>query len=460
MELWNFIKTKALQNKEQLICENDFSISYGEAIKTAEIFSERLKEHVCCAIYCKSELNSAIALLACFAAGVPAVPLSKKYGQKHCEKTFDLIGPSCIITDACGELDIYSIGYHSYIEPATHPAVIMCTSGTTGSPKGVMLSEKNIIANVTDIAEYFAINDTDTILISRPLYHCAVLTGEFLVSLIKGTKIYFYSEEFNPHKMLELISNYSITVFCGTPTLLTLMARFKSNEQANTLKHICISGECMDGKTGMKIAKAFDGAEIYHIYGLTEASPRVSYLPPELFSKYPHCVGIPLKSVSVKILDNNGNPLPKGQSGMLWVSGENIMLGYYGEPEMTDSILQDGWLCTGDIALINEAGLLEIKGRNDHLIIKAGMNIYPAEIESAIKYDSRVKEVLVYGLEDKYGTQIGMKIAGDFSCVREVLQLCVKSMPLFQVPSYIEIVDELPKNGSGKVIRGDKNVGM
>ena len=116
-------------------------------------------------------------------------------------------------------------------------------------------------------------------------------------------------------------------------------------------------------------------------------------------------------------------------------------------------MLKGGWLCTGDIAMINDAGFLKINGRNDDLIIKSGLNIYPAEIEGVVKQDPRVREVLVYGFHNSFGTQIGMKIAGSFSSTDEVKQLCMKMLPSFQVPSAIELVDELPKNGSGKIIR-------
>ena len=204
---------------------------------------------------------------------------------------------------------------------------------------------------------------------------------------------------------------------------------------------------------GLRIAEAFSNSHIYHIYGLTEACPRVSYLPPEFFRKHPDCVGIPLKSVSVKILDSTNNTCNKNEEGILWVKGDNVMIGYYQEPEKTAQVIKGGWLCTGDIALINNEGFIKIKGRVDDLIIKSGMNIYPAEIEATLKQDNRVKEVLVYGFNNRAGAQIGLKISGDFNSVEEVKQLCTDSLPAFQIPSTIELLPELPKNGSGKVIR-------
>ena len=453
MSLWNFIKEHLLNNPEQQICENGASLSFEETAIWAEGFAKRLNGVKCCAILCSSEMAASMSLLACFASGVTAVPLSMRYGEAHCNKILDTISPDAIIMDTNGDLTVYKLKDSQYIIPTEHPALIMCTSGTTGRPKGAMLSEENIMTNVSDISDYFQMDTTDTILITRPLYHCAVLTGEFLTAIIRGANIRFYSEQFNPMKMLELIKEHSITAFCGTPTLLSIMARFNRDTATKALKHICISGECMSAEVGKKVSIAFPDCKIYHIYGLTEACPRVSYLPPECFIEYPDCVGIPLKSVSVKILNSSGNPCKINEEGILYVKGKNIMLGYYREPERTSSVLKDGWLCTGDIAVINDVGFLKIKGRNDDLIIKSGMNVYPAEIEGVLKQDTRVKEVLVYGYRDSVGTQIGMKLAGNFSSVDEIKQLCMKTLPSFQIPTRIVLVDELPKNVSGKVIR-------
>lgn len=453
MNLWDYIKKHMLAHQNKTICEENAKISFEDIVIWSENFAVKLKDIRCCAILCHSEMAAAMALLACFAAKVTALPLSFRYGEAHCNKILEAINPDAIIMDVHDELTVYTITNAQYITPPEHPALIMCTSGTTGKPKGTMLSEKNIITNVSDIADYFAIDTTDTILIARPLYHCAVLTGEFLTAIVRGVNIRFYSEQFNPTKMLELIREYQITVFCGTPTLLSIMARFNRGTAAQTLKHICISGECMSAEVGLKIHAAFPKCKIYHIYGLTEACPRVSYLPPEFFCDHPDCVGIPLKSVSIKILNQTGELCHENEEGILYVKGGNVMLGYYQAPRKTRSVLKDGWLCTGDIALVNDAGFLKIKGRSDDLIIKSGMNVYPAEIEGVLKQDPRVKEVLVYGFRNQLGTQIGMKLVGDFYSVEEAKQFCMKALPSFQVPSVIELVGELPKNGSGKVIR-------
>ena len=355
MTLWKYLKLNMLNHPKQIISENEAKMSFETLSIWAENFSNKLKNFKCCAILCSSEMASAMSLLACFAAGVTAVPLSMRYGEAHCNKILDTISPDAIIMDVNGELTVYKLKDCQYITPEEHPALIMCTSGTTGKPKGAMLSEKNILTNVSDIADYFTMDKGDTILIARPLYHCAVLTGEFLTAIVRGANIRFYSEQFNPTKMLELIKEYGITAFCGTPTLLSIMARFNRSNATATLRHICISGECMGAEVGRKIRSTFPACRVYHIYGLTEACPRVSYLPPEHFVNYPDCVGIPLKSVSIKILNDQGNLCHANEEGILYVKGDNVMIGYYCEPEKTAKILKDGWLCTGDIAVINDA---------------------------------------------------------------------------------------------------------
>ena len=214
----------------------------------------------------------------------------------------------------------------------------------------------------------------------------------------------------------------------------------------------------MSTSTAKRIRKAFPTTEIHHVYGLTEACPRVSHLPPELFDRYPDCAGIPLNSVKIKITDEDNNEVVTGETGTLWIQGKNVMHGYYKKNRLTKKVLQNGWLCTGDTARITEDGLLQIKGRKDDLIIRAGMNIYPQEIEAEIKKDPRTKEVLVQGIPAAVGgTQIAMKIAGDFKDVHEIRDLCAKVLPSYQIPNKIELVDSIPKNGTGKIIREKKH---
>ena len=453
--LWQYIKENMMYYPDKTISENGGGMNFDDLIAYAEAFGQNLRGKKCCAIYCRSEMAAAMALLACLSAEVTAVPLSEKYGALYCKKILNMISPDCVITDSHGNIKVFDIPSAEYSEPDIHPALIMCTSGTTGEPKGAMLTENNLMTNIRGIRKYFRISDKDRILIARPLYHCAVLTGEFLVSLTTGTDIEFYSEKLSPVSILDKIIKEKITVFGATPTIFSLLSELAVSKNNVPLKKMVISGECMSSAVGKRIRNAFPKTEIYHVYGMTEASPRISYLPPEEFDMTPDSVGIPLESLEIKILDENGNKVKNGVPGILYVKGDSVMNGYYNSPELTEKTITDGWLRTGDIAELNENGRLKIIGRSDDMIIRAGINIYPQEIEAELKKDPRTKEVLVYGIKksNRISTLIGMKIAGDFSDEKEVKAMCIKSLPGFQVPDIIEIVGSIEKNGSGKIIR-------
>lgn len=180
----------------------------------------------------------------------------------------------------------------------------------------------------------------------------------------------------------------------------------------------------------------------------------MAYLPPRYFNQYPDCVGIPLNSLSLKILSEDGQSVGIDEVGILWVKGPNVMIGYFNNPEKTAEVVRDGWLCTGNLASVNKDGLLKIHGRSDDLIIKTGMNIYPGEVESAVKQDSRVQEVCVRSETDnRFGIQIVMDIVGVFSNSTEVREMCRMYLPSYQVPAKDNLFAKLPKNGSGKIIR-------
>lgn len=457
--IWNYIKKNMLVHQSKTITEGTASLTYDEAVIFAESFAKKL-DAPCYAVLCQSEMSAALALLSCFAAGATAVPLSFKYGHIHCKRILEKIKPPFVLTDVGGELHVVDIDCGEYIDdPENRPAVIMCTSGTTGTPKGAMLSKENLLTNLCDIESYFNINCEDRILITRPLYHCAVLNGEFLISLVKGLDIRFSSEKFDPLTVIKLIREHDITVTGGTPTTFQMLGRyFNVKTDPIFLRCMVISGECLGGKCAQNIRSAFPNTQIYHVYGLTEASPRVSYLPPQYFDSFAEYVGFPLPSVQVKITDDNGDTLPLKSEGELCIRGKSVMVGYYQDEEMTKMALENGWLHTKDIAYIDENGFIKIKCRKDDMIIRAGMNIYPQEMENALKLDERVEEVLAYGVPDFIsGEKIGLKVKGNFNNKEEIIDICRKKLPAYEFPAIIELVDEIPKNASGKVIRGKVN---
>lgn len=429
--------------KNQTLADEKNTLTYGQALVLVESLAKQLKVSKI-GVWCDSELHTGIGILACIAAGVTAVPLPARYGENHAGRIIRHTGLSHRITDKNGTLEVEQIAsVLPETEDLSDTALIMCTSGTTGTPKGAMITREALAANLTDIERYFAINQSDTILIARPLYHCAVLTGEFLISLCRGLHIRFYNGSFYPVRLLQAVSAHRATVLGGTPTLFYHLCRMaERSRQPLPLRTSAVSGECMTETAAKIMRKTLASTDIYNVYGLTEASPRVSALPPDEFDSYPLSVGFPLQSVEVKIED-----------GELCIRGKTVMKGYYNDPMQTAHSLSDGWLHTGDGAALDHAGRITIKGRLDNLIIRAGMNIFPQEIESALKADPRITGALAFGEQNGVTQRLCVKITADGLAKSDIMAICRERLPDYEIPDAVEIVDVLPHNASGKLLR-------
>lgn len=439
--LFEYLEAAMRRHADKTVRDETRTMTYRELVAAAKACGDQLSADKY-GLLCRSDLDTAVGLLACLYAGKTAVPLSHRYGEEHTRRILAGMGVSRIIGDG-GRVE--RVGKdRAEVEDLADVALLMCTSGTTGQPKGAMITYRNLLTNLNDIAGYFDLYNTDRILIARPLYHCAVLTGEFLVSLLKGLDIVFQSGSFNPVRVMETVERQRITVLCGTPTLFHHLSRLAAQSPHDgPLRVIALSGECLPERTARRIRAGFPHADIYHVYGLTEASPRVSCLLPAWFDRIPTSVGRPLPSLRARIVD-----------GELLVRGDSVMKGYYGDPEATRRVLADGWLHTGDIAAMDEDGRLTIQCRKDDLIIRAGMNLYPREIEEALEADPRIREVLAFGVADPAaGQRIHLHAVAPGLTKAALYDLCRAVLPAYQLPDAIELVDALPRNASGKLIR-------
>lgn len=442
----------------------------GRAVLHGQMLKKKLPAKSRCAVLCERELNTAISILSCWYAGMIPVPMSKNYSEKHCVHIVDYITPDCLISDSARlytyDIPFYNITTLKYENEKNNfnadsalsdVAVIMCTSGTTGVPKGAMITEDGLIRNVINISKYFSVISKDKILIARPLYHCAVLTGEFLLSMYKGLDILFFDETYNPSAIVNLLERENIKVMCGTPTLFNhISALYKRLGKTSNLNTTALSGECLTGKIAANIRSCFPNTSIYNVYGLTEAAPRISWLSPELFDTHPESVGIPLEETTIKIADSSNldHELIVNERGIILVKSPSVMKGYYRNEKLSQKRILDGWLNTGDIGYKDENGLLYICSREDDLIIKAGMNIYPQEIENAVRQIGIVDDVVVYGIKNDSGQSIGINIAlKNFITKKEILTLFSEILPSYQMPDTLNIVNDIEKNASGKAIR-------
>jgi len=464
--MWITLKKQIMNNEESLIVTTDKKATFKEYLEMAEntgnMLKNNMKSRAKCAILCESGFNTGRAILSCWAAGMIPIPMSVRYGEKHCRNIIELTKPDLIITDESpdwvNEHDIcqYNLKDNVFVneiplideeKELCDVAAILCTSGTTGKPKGVMITESGLLENIYGISDYFEIGNTDNMLIARPLYHCAVLTGEFLTALFKGCNIIFYEEDFSPLRIPAYIEKYNITVLCGTPTIFYHLAQYYMRRKTISALHTAvISGECLYSSVAKIIRASFPETDIYNVYGLTECSPRVCYLAPMYFDAYPEAVGGGLKNTEIKVVDGN-----------IFVKSPSIMKGYYKNPKLTREVLIGDWLKTGDIGYKNRNGLIFIHGRADNMIIKAGMNIYPKEIENKLMTSEMIDEVMAYPIIGKTGADIGIKLVlnplyRDITKKQLVEAVC-KLLPSYMVPLDISIIDRIVQSGSGKIIR-------
>lgn len=219
------------------------------------------------------------------------------------------------------------------------------------------------------------------------------------------------------------------------------------NEDARVLQKIVVSGEILSAAHAERFAAAFPEADIYSVYGLTEASPRVAALPPKMFASKYGSIGKPIENVELRLEGE------RQCEGRLFVRSPGIMRGYLGNESLTKQKIVGGWLDTGDIARRDADGYYYILGRADGMIIRSGINIYPEEMETLLKQDERVRECLFYAENDgALGKRLCVKMAAEIT-KEEAFEICAAKLPSFARPQKIEIVGSLLKTASGKVRR-------
>ncbi len=338
-------------------------------------------------------------------------------------------------------------------------AIILFSSGTTQIPKGIMLSDSNIVSNVMSISHYLQLSENDRILLIKNINHASSITGEMLVSISNGCTLFLTHNMPTASSMLELIHTNAITVFFAVPTMLSaiLEHRYLDRYNLRTLRIVNFYGASISISKIRELADKFEWANIIYSYGLTEAAPRVTYIEREDLLKKEGSSGVPIKDVSIYILDQEGRVLDSGCIGQIAVKGPNVMRGYYKNEELTKKALHNGILHTGDMGYLDKDGYLYVTGRKDNLIIKAGKNIYPEEIESAIAGYEGIKEVLVRGeADDLAGEDIVAYIVaseGSVLNIRQIYMHCKDNLEDYKIPGKIFLVDHLEKTLSGKCVR-------
>ncbi|MDM8524971.1 AMP-binding protein [Desulfococcaceae bacterium HSG8] len=335
------------------------------------------------------------------------------------------------------------------------------TSGTTGFPKGVMLTHTNIIGNAVSIAECMDLSSKDTLCIPVPFFHCFGCVLGTLTCVVSAAGM-APVVAFKPDDVLETVQKAKCTALHGVPTMFIaeLEEMAKKSYDASTLRTGIMAGSpCPIEVMKQVVDKEKMGADQMTIaYGQTEASPVITQTrPTDTLELRVSTVGCALPNVEVKIVDPVTNEeVPVNVQGELCTRGYHVMKGYYKMPEATEKAVdKDKWLHTGDLAIMDENGYCKITGRIKDMIIRGGENIYPREIEEFLYTHPQVKDVQVVGIpSEKYGEEVGAYVQmkeGETSTEDEMKDFCKDKIAFHKVPAFFIFVDEYPTTASGKI---------
>jgi long-chain acyl-CoA synthetase len=335
-------------------------------------------------------------------------------------------------------------------------AVILYTSGTTGTPKGAELTHDNLGRNVEVACGLFGLDEDAVILGALPLFHSFGQTCG-LNACVRAASTLTLLPRFDPAKALEIIRRDRVTVFEGVPTMYNAMLHDEHAGEADTSSlRVCASGgAAMPGEVLRAFEERF-GCKVLEGYGLSETSPIASFNHPDRERKV-GSIGTPIAGVDMKVVDDDGRDVPTGEVGEIVIRGHNVMKGYWRNDDATREAIRDGWFFSGDMAKVDDDGYFFIVDRKKDLIIRGGYNVYPREIEEVLYEHPAVAEAAVVGVpHDGLGEEVAAFVAlkpGQEAEPAELQAYVKEQVAAYKYPRQVYLVDELPKGPTGKILK-------
>jgi long-chain acyl-CoA synthetase len=417
--------------------------------------------------------------LAALGAGLVAVPLNPLSPAKELQRELAEVGAKAVVIGPTGRAAFEAVDpaavptlvHRLFVEglptaepvpiverDATDLAVLMFTSGTAGSPKAAMLTHGNLLANLEQLQAHpgRAQSSDDVSLGVLPLFHIFGLNVVLGLSLYAGSRVVLI-ERFDPTSALEAIERHAVTIVPGAPAMWTAWAGAEeASRDAFASVRIAASGA---SKLSMEVAATCErrfGITISEGYGLTEASPVVTSAAGG--TTKPGSIGVPLPGVELRLVDEDGDDVLVGDAGELLVKGPNVFVGYWNDQDATARALTpDGWLRTGDVAVVDDDGALYLVDRVKDLIIVSGFNVFPAEVEDIILQHPSVQACAVVGVPHPYhGESVKAYVVlepGQFIEEDNLIAFCAEHLARYKCPTKVMFVDELPVGLGGKVLR-------
>jgi long-chain acyl-CoA synthetase len=341
----------------------------------------------------------------------------------------------------------------------TKVAIIQYTSGTTGKPKGAMVSDDNIFAVLdatSDLPGSLPGIEEDTTLLVLPLFHAYALDLVINRSFLSLQKMILHAR-FDATKIFRDFERYKVTAFYGAPPMYHAFVNTPGLDQFKvTSLRGAYSGAAPLPVVVMERFKALTGVQIYEGYGLSETAPTLTTNMAGPVNK-PGAVGPAIKNVQIKLVDDNDNEVGKGEVGEVVAKGPNIFLGYWNRPDATAEAFRGGWFHTGDMGRFDEDGYLYIVDRKKDMVVVSGFNVYPIEIENVIMRHPKVVDCAVIGVPNEYqGESVKACVVlkqGENMTAAELEAYCREHLAAFKVPKHISVRESLPKNPTGKILK-------
>lgn len=418
--------------------------------------------------------------LAVIKSGNICIPLDPSIEKENFEYITNLTNPSIVFMTGAVQKRLPSAGLNIITEEefsavevnqiidlqfdptgSEECAEIIFTSGSTGKPKGVMISHKNLIANTGSIVEYLQLTQDDRMLVVLPFYYCYGLSL-FHTHLRAGGSIVFNNSFIFLGGVLNSLVDHKCTGFAGVPSHFQILLRksdsFKSSKFPD-LKYVTQAG----GKLAPIFIDEFRDAhpEIRFVvmYGQTEATARLSWLPPEMYETRKGSMGKGIPGVELRVVNETGERIKPGETGEVIARGDNIMMGYFEDEEGTKNAIRNGWLYTGDLGTVDEDGYIYLTARSKEIIKVRGKRISPKEIEAVILALPEVIDCTIEGVEDEIegemlkATVTVRKDSINFITRDKLIQHCSQHLALFKVPQVYELKDDLTISPTGKKIK-------
>ena len=459
-----------------------FKKLYSDSLKIASYLNETIGEHQNVVLISPNSRFFLTAYLGILKSGNVCVPLNFAIEQSNLDYILNTTESTIVFideglksklkfnsniqlideNDSLQIIDYQKIICHSLNFDKNRVAEIIFTSGSTGAPKGVMISHQNIMANTHSIIEYLKLSSKDIMAVVMPFYYCyglSLLHTHLKVggSIVLNNSFIFFGT------VIKDLKAYECTGFAGVPSHFQILLKksdsFKTTEFPS-LRYVTQAGGKLHDVFIEEFLEAFPTKDFYIMYGQTEATARLSYVPPEFVNTKTSSIGKAIPNVELKVVNDQGEPVGVNEEGELLARGENVMLGYYKDEVGTNLAIKNGWLYTGDIAKVDEDGFIYLMSRKKEIIKVGGKRVSPKEIEAVILAIPEVIDCTVTGFDDELlGEAIQATIVLNNSKIIQdemkqiILQACSKNLSLYKIPQKIVFEKSMQMSATGKKIK-------